>query len=320
MLSGLMPEDECAALLSRMASRGETDGEILGLLDEMDRLAVRAGPAGDAIDMCGTGGDKMGTFNVSTAASFVAAACGCPVAKHGNRSSSGASGSADMFEALGCDLDAGPDRTAQLLARHGICFMFAPRFHPALARVAGARRRAGGRTIFNIAGPLANPAGVRAQLVGVGPGFGTDRMARLLAARGARAAMAVRSADGHDELVTSCACSYDLRAGGRSESGTVSAADVGLEPSGGAELRAGSLPEAARAFVGAIDGTAPRAVYQTAAFNAGAGVFVAGGADSIGDGVALALEAIEGGAAAAKLDEFVADAGSPEALEAIRVG
>ena len=315
-----MPEQECADVLARMAERGETDEELLGMLDAMDEVARRWGPAKGAIDVCGTGGDGAGTFNVSTAAAFVAAAAGCPVAKHGNRSSSGACGSADVFEALGCDLESGPRRCQELLARHRICFMFAPRFHPAVGRVAGARRRAGGRTAFNIVGPLANPAGVEAQLVGVAPGFGPARMAKLLARRGAKSAMAVCSADGADELVTSCACRYALESGGASESGVISARDVGLEDSGGAELRVGGRGEALAAFVGAVDGTAAKAVWQTAAFNAGAGLFVAGMAGSVKEGVAAAAEAVRGGAAAKKLDEFVSDAGSPELLEGIRRG
>lgn len=320
MLSGGMGEDECVALLESMASRGETDAELLGILDAMDEFAVKAGPAGGAIDMCGTGGDGAGTFNISTAASFVAAAAGCRVAKHGNRSSSGGTGSADAFEALGCDLDSGPGRISELLARHGICFMFAPRFHPAMKLVAGARRRVGRRTAFNMAGPLANPAGVEAQLVGVGGGFEPERMAGLLRARGARTAMSVCSADGDDELVTSCGCRYALHSGGRLESGSVSAAGVGLAESGRGELLARGPREALRALVGSIDGTASRGARETVAFNAGAGLFVAGEADSLKEGVGMALEAVSSGAASKKLDAFVADAGKREALEEIRDG
>ena len=320
MLSGNMPEGECVEFLKTMASRGQTDAELLGMLEAMDEFAVSAGPAGEAIDMCGTGGDGAGTFNISTAASFVAAAAGCRVAKHGNRSSSGVTGSADIFEALGCNLDAGPERVRELLARHRICFMFAPRFHPAMKHVAGARRKVGGRTAFNIAGPLANPAGVRAQLVGVGSGFEPERMARLLQARGARTAMAVCSADGDDELVTSCPCRYTLRSESKTESGTISAADVGLSESSKSDLLVHDSREALRALVGAIDGTAARAVRETAAFNAGAGLFVAGKASSVKEGVASALGAVSSGAASKKLDRFVADAGNAEALEAIRNG
>ena len=320
MLSGDMSESQCVEFLGALASRGETDGELLGMLDAMDEFVVSAGPAGEAIDVCGTGGDGAGTFNVSTAASFVAAAAGCQVAKHGNRSSSGATGSADVFEALGCDLDAGPERARELLAKHGICFMFAPRFHPAMKRVAGARRKLGGRTAFNIVGPLANPAGVRAQLVGVGAGFEPERMARLLQVRGARAAMSVCSADGDDELVTSCPCRYALRSESKTESGAISAADVGLSESNKSEILVHGSGEALRVLVGAIDGTAARAVRETAAFNAGAGLFVAGKASSVMEGVETALDAVSSGAASKKLDRFVADAGNTEALEAIRNG
>lgn len=319
MLSGGMPEAECADLLRSMAERGETDEELLGMLEAVDGMACRWGPA-EAIDMCGTGGDGAGTFNVSTAASFVAAAAGCAVAKHGNRSSSGACGSADVFEALGCDLDAGPRRAEELLSRHRICFMFAPRFHPAMKRVAGARRRAGGRTAFNLLGPLANPAGVAAQLVGVAPGFGPERMARLLAGRGAERAMAVCSQDGADELVTSCPCSYALESGGASERGTLSPEDAGLDRCRPEELRVAGRAEALSAFAGAVDGTAPRAVWQTAAFNAGAGLFVSGAAPSVKEGVEASVEAVRSGAAAKKLDAFVADAGRPELLEGMRDG
>ena len=160
ILSGNTTLEENIGFLSNLAEKGETDDELLGMLDKMQELSLKIEPKTDGtiIDMCGTGGDKLQTFNISTTASFVVAAAGGIVAKHGNRSSSGVSGSADIFEYFGYDLNQEPIKIAETLEKHNICFMFAQKFHPAMKHVGPARKQLGKRTAFNLLGPLSNPA------------------------------------------------------------------------------------------------------------------------------------------------------------------
>ena len=166
ILSGKTTDSENVSFLSNLADKGETDDELLGMLDKMNEFALKVVPKnqGTIIDMCGTGGDKLQTFNISTTASFVVAAAGGVVAKHGNRSSSGVSGSADIFEYFGYDLNQEPSQIADVLEKHNICFMFAQKFHPAMKHVSVARKQIGKRTAFNLLGPLSNPAGVKINL------------------------------------------------------------------------------------------------------------------------------------------------------------
>ena len=178
ILSGKTTDSQNASFLSDLADKGETDDELLGMLDKMNEFALKVVPKnqGTIIDMCGTGGDKLQTFNVSTTASFVVAASGGIVAKHGNRSSSGVSGSADIFEYFGYDLNQEASSVAEILEKHNICFMFAQKFHPAMKHVSAARKQIAKRTAFNLLGPLSNPAGVKNQLVGV---FSIEYLDRL---------------------------------------------------------------------------------------------------------------------------------------------
>ena len=333
MLDGETSHEQNARFLGCMSAKGETDAELASMLGVMMQRAVRLHPdvRGPIIDVCGTGGDMQRTFNVSTAASFVAAAassCGpardrFAVAKHGNRSSSGASGSADVFEALGYDNSAEPSRVQEILERCGICFVFAQRFHPAMRHVASARRALGKRTVFNLLGPLANPAGTSRQLVGVSTEDLLDRIPIILAGRGAEVTMTVMSAEGMDELSTSSSNAVRVSHGtGGSDSGsrrfTVRPEDVGLHRSDISEIRVADAPESARAVVGAIDGTAGRAVTETVVFNAAGALVVAGAADSLKDAVPLCMDAVRSGRASAELDSFVRHAGSAEMLEGIR--
>jgi len=332
VLSGSAPDAQVARLLSLLAARGETDGELEGMLDAMMERCVSPGPVPDgAIDVCGTGGDGAGTFNVSTAAAFVASAAGATVAKHGNRSSSGGTGSADMLEALGVDLAAPPASAASAVSGCGIGFMFAPAFHPAMKAAAAARRAlAGTRTALNLLGPLANPARVRRQLVGVSSGAHLERLPAMLARRGSECAMGVRSANGLDELSTCSAGRAVVAApagGGDPARGAprmtlaridVRPADLGLQGSGLAEIVPRGPREALRMMVGAIDGTACRAAVETAALNAGAALVVAGLAGSVGDGLEAALRAVRSGAASRRLDEFVGAHGRRELPEGAR--
>ncbi|PIY90694.1 MAG: anthranilate phosphoribosyltransferase, partial [Nitrosopumilales archaeon CG_4_10_14_0_8_um_filter_34_8] len=205
ILSRKTNDKENSDFLSSLTEKGETDDELLGMLDKMQEFSLKVEPKnhGTIIDMCGTGGDKLQTFNVSTTASFVVAAAGGIVAKHGNRSSSGISGSADIFEYFGYDLNQEPTQIANILEKHNICFMFAQKFHPAMRHVSTARKQIGKRTAFNLLGPLSNPAGVKNQLIGVFSTEYLDRLPLILKRKGAQNIMTVRSDDGMDEFSTS---------------------------------------------------------------------------------------------------------------------
>jgi anthranilate phosphoribosyltransferase len=205
VLSGKTDDVQNADFLSFLAQKGEVDDELLGMLDKMQEFSLKvvSKNQGTVIDMCGTGGDNMQTFNVSTTASFVVAAAGGIVAKHGNRSSSGVSGSADIFEYFGYDLNAEPAQIVDVLEKCNICFMFAQKFHPAMRHVSSARKQLGTRTAFNLLGPLSNPAGVKNQLVGVFSAEFLDRLPEILKRKGSENVMTVRSDDGMDEFSTS---------------------------------------------------------------------------------------------------------------------
>lgn len=319
MLSGVATDAENVEFLGALAEKGETDEELLGMLDMMREFSVSVDPKTREalIDMCGTGGDRLRTFNISTAASFVVAAAGGRVAKHGNRSSSGASGSADIFEYFGYDLEQGPEETAGILDRHGICFMFAQRFHPAMRHVAPARRLLARRTAFNLLGPLSNPAGVSNQLIGVSSAELLSRLPGLLARRGAQNIMTVFSDDGMDEFSTSAPNRIATLKDGRVVTGTVDPAAVGLHESSLSEITVQTRRQALEAFVGAISGTASRAMVETTALNAAGGLIVAGIADGFGNAVEMALSAIRDGGALRALESFVSDTGEITRLREI---
>ncbi|RNJ78579.1 MAG: anthranilate phosphoribosyltransferase [Nitrosopumilus sp. H8] len=315
MLAGNTTTQENADFVAGLAEKGETDDELLAMLEKMQDASLKMDAAG-AIDMCGTGGDGLRTFNVSTAASFIVAAAGGRVAKHGNYSSSGATGSADMFEYFGYDLGQEPGQVESVLEKHGICFIFAQKFHPAMKNVAEARRLIGRRTAFNILGPLSNPAMVRDQLVGVACEEHLRRLPAILKKRGGRRIMTVRSADGMDEFSTSSANSVCMLKD-EMTSDVVTPEDVGLHRSSPGDIMVASKDEAVRAFARVLAGTADRAMIETAAFNAGGGLVVAGIADSICDGVQLALDTVKDGGAYRLLEGFVRDTGDIMKLEGI---
>ena len=317
MLSGGVPDSTIAEFLSGLAEKGETDEELLGMLEKMLEFATRV-PGVDldrTIDMCGTGGDGLHTFNISTTASFAVAAAGGVVAKHGNRSSSGVSGSADIFEWLGYDLNMGPSDVLGMLERYGIAFMFAQRFHPAMRHVAAARRRLSGRTAFNLLGPLLNPARVRNQLVGVSDANLLQKIPRILGRSGARTVMAVCSANGMDELTTSAANSVCLLRDGSVRTFPVAARGLGLHESTVSEIQISSRRDAMASFVGVLDGTASRAMIETVALNAAGGLIVGGVADNFDDGVELALDTLHGGGAMSLLKRIVSEISNVSILE-----
>jgi len=296
-----------AAIFTALRVRKETVGEIAGAAKVMREFAARVEAPGSAnfVDIVGTGGDGAHTFNISTAAMFVAAACGAVVAKHGNRSISSKSGSADVLEALGAAIELAPEQVAACLAEDGIGFMYAPLHHPAMRIVAPVRREMGVRTLFNILGPLANPAGAPNILMGV---FHPDLVgiqARVLRELATRRALVVWGRDGVDEIsLGERTLVGELRNGEISEY-EIAPEDFGIARAPLLALRVDD-PQASKAMLlAAIDGRAGPAT-DAVALNAGAALYVAGMAVSIQDGLARARAAMAQGAPRARLERFVA--------------
>jgi len=322
VLSGKTNDSENADFLSYLADKGETDDELLGMLDKMQEfsLKVEAKNQGALIDMCGTGGDKLQTFNISTTASFVVAAAGGKVAKHGNRSSSGVSGSADIFEYFGYDLDSEPVKIAEILQKHNICFMFAQKFHPAMRHVSSARKQLGKRTAFNLLGPLSNPAGVKNQLVGVFSIEYLDRLPLLLKRKGAENIMTVRSNDGMDEFSTSAVNRVCILKNDKVLMNAIDPEVLGLHKSTLQDIQISTKEDAIKSFVGALNNTANQAIVETTALNAAGGLIVANISKNFEEAVELALDTIKSGKAFSLLEKFVKDTGDISKLKEITNG
>ena len=322
ILSGNTDDNENANFLSLLADKGETDDELLGMLDKMQELSLKVNTdnSNRLIDMCGTGGDKLQTFNISTTASFVVAAAGGVVAKHGNRSSSGVSGSADIFEYFGYDLTQEPDRIAKMLETHRICFMFAQKFHPAMKHVAAARKQLGKRTAFNLLGPLSNPAGVKNQLIGVFSHEYLDRLPNLLKRKGAQNIMTVRSDDGMDEFSTSAVNRVCILRDDKVLMNAIDPEMVGLHKSSLKDIQIQTKEEAIKSFVKVLNNTASQAMIETTALNAAGGLIVGNIASNFEEAVELALNTIKDGKAFKTLEKFVADTGDIEKLKEIDDG
>ncbi|HVV26878.1 MAG TPA: anthranilate phosphoribosyltransferase [Rhizomicrobium sp.] len=304
MFEGRLGEADIIAYLAATADRKPTVDELVGAVTSMrgHMRAVQA-PA-NAIDLCGTGGDGLGTLNVSTAVSFVVAAAGVPVAKHGNRSASSRSGAADTLEALGVKIDLEPDAASRVLARTGIVFLFAQVHHPAMRHVGSARRQIGRRTIFNLLGPLASPARVTRQLAGV---FSNDWLmpyAQALRALGSERALVVHGMDGLDEISITTVTAAASLARGAVALREIAPEDAGLARSSLAALRGGGAAENAHALRRLFDGeTGP--YRDIVLLNAGAALMVADAAKDVKEGVELAARTLDCGAAGAKLDTLI---------------
>ncbi|BDQ30886.1 anthranilate phosphoribosyltransferase [Nitrosopumilus zosterae] len=311
ILSGKTDDEQNTEFLSCLAEKGETDDELLGMLDKMQEfsLKVQTKNRGTIIDMCGTGGDKIRTFNVSTTASFVVAAAGGIVAKHGNRSSSGISGSADIFEYFGYDLNLEPAQISEILLKHNICFMFAQKFHPAMKHVSKVRKQLGRRTAFNLLGPLSNPAGVKNQLIGVSSIEYLDRLPAILKRKGSQNIMTVRSDDGMDEFSTSAANRVCILRNNKVLMNVIDPVVVGLHKSRLEDIQIKTKEEAIKSFVGVLNNTATQAMIETTALNAAGGLIVADIANNFEEGVDIALNTIKDGKAFSLLEKFVADTG-----------
>jgi anthranilate phosphoribosyltransferase len=306
IMEGQAQPSQIAGLLVGLAMKGERPDEIVGLARTMRARATKLSRSfAPVFDTCGTGGDNAHTFNVSTVAALVLAACGVRVAKHGNRSASSRCGSADLFEALGVNVAATPATVERCLDQVGIAFLFAQVFHPSMRHAAPTRKELGVRTAFNLLGPLTNPAGASRQLVGVPRPELTELVARSLQQLGAERAWVVHGADGLDEISTTGYTKVSECHGGSVNTFYLHPADVRLPKANPASLRGGDAAENARIAREVLAGAAgaPRDIVL---LNAGASLLIAGRVATIPEGIAAAAEAIDSGRASRVLESLVA--------------
>jgi anthranilate phosphoribosyltransferase len=306
IMRGEVTPAQIAGFLVALRAKGETADEIAGCADAMRAHVLPVRPQrDDLVDTAGTGGDGAQTLNISTAAALVAAAAGAGVAKHGNRAVSSASGSADVLEALGFELEQPPERIAKSIDELGFGFLFAPAHHPAMRHAAAVRKELATRTVFNVLGPLTNPAGARAQIVGVYSPDLVRTIAEVLVQLGARRAFVVHGAGGIDEL-SPCGPNQvcEVVDGGVREL-TIDPAELGIEPCAPAELRGGSPAENADA-IRAVFAGAPGARRDAVLLNAAGAIAAAGHADDLREGLDLARDAVDSGAAAERLERLIA--------------
>ena len=320
ILGGTQNDQDVAEFLKNLTQKGESDDELLAMLNKMEEYSLHISPncKGKIIDVCGTGGDKLKTFNISTAASFVIAGAGGNVAKHGNRSISGISGSADIFEYFGFDLNSEPNMVNETIEKYGIGFMFAQRFHPAMKNVATARKVVGGRTAFNLLGPLTNPAMVKNQLIGVFSEDYQERIVKILKRKDAETIMAVRSADGMDELSTTSKNQICMLKNNVISKMTLDPQEVGLQKGNISDIQISSKEDAIESFLTVLNGSANKTKIEITALNAAGGLIVSNIADSFTDAVELALNTIHNGKAFDKLENFVKNCGDIEKLEGVK--
>jgi anthranilate phosphoribosyltransferase len=304
IMSGEATPAQFGAFVTALRLKGETVDEIAGMARVMRQKALRVTVAGPLLDTCGTGGDHQGTFNVSTAAAFVCAGAGLRVAKHGNRAMTSRCGSADVLEALGARIDLTPEQVVECLDRTGIGFMFAPAFHPAMKFAAGPRREIGVRTVFNILGPLTNPAGATAQVLGVAEPALAEKMAQVLGRLGCEHALVVHGEDGFDEVSISAPTQVCELAGGGLRRYRVEPSELGLAPAAARDVRGGSPEENAAALRRVLSGERG-ALRDFTLLNAAAGLVAGDRVASVSEGVALAAEGIDSGAAREALERFV---------------
>jgi anthranilate phosphoribosyltransferase len=319
VMEGRALPSHLSALLVGLAMKGERPGELVGLARAMRAHAVKVSRSHDRVfDTCGTGGDRSGTFNISSCAALVVAACGVRVAKHGNRSVSSLSGSADVFEALGVRVTAPPAVVERCVSEARVGFFFAPTFHPSMRHAAATRRELGIRTAFNLLGPLTNPAGATRQLVGVPRPELTELLARTLLLLGSERAWVVHGADGIDEISTTGYTKISECREGSVNTFYLHPSDVGLPKVPAAALKGGAAAENARIIEAVLDGRRGPA-RDIVIFNAGAALLIAGAASSVEDGILLASRAIDRGDARRTLDRLVAASNvEAEAVEVAR--
>jgi anthranilate phosphoribosyltransferase len=311
IMQGRATPAQIAGFLIALRTKGETPDEITGCARAMRRAAVAVRPRRrDVIDTCGTGGDGAGTFNISTTTAFVVAGAGLGVAKHGNRSVSSRCGSADVLETLGVNMDMTPEQVAQAIDEVGVGFIFAPHFHPAMKHAIGPRRELGVRTVFNVLGPLTNPAGARAQLLGVYDGALTEPLARVLQQLGSDAAYVVHGYGGLDELTTTGPnriSAFGVEPGnGDVATETLDPAAYGFTPPTPERLSGGDPATNARITRAILSGEERGPRRDVVVLNAAAALRVGEKAESLGEGIEQAAESLDSGAALQALDALVA--------------
>ncbi len=304
MMSGEATPSQMGGLLMALRVRGETVEEITGAVSAMRAKMLRVNAPPDAVDVVGTGGDASGSFNISTCAALIVAGAGVPVAKHGNRALSSRSGAADVLAALGVNIDLTPEAIERCIREAGIGFMFAPAHHPAMKNVGPTRVELGTRTIFNLLGPLSNPAGVRRLMVGVFSRQWTEPLAQVLKNLGAERAWVVHGSDGLDEVTTSGPTSVTTLEDGVIRSFEISPEEVGLRKVKPEELRGGDAPTNARAVQEVLEGKAT-AFRDVALLNAAAALVVAGKAKNLKAGFDLATHSVDSGEAEGRLDRLI---------------
>jgi len=305
ILSGSATPSQLGGFLMALRVRGETIAEVTGAVATMRSKMVPVKAPANAMDIVGTGGDNSGSYNISTCTAIVVAGCGVPVAKHGNRSLSSKSGAAEALAELGVDIDIGPDKITDCLHKAGIGFMFAPLHHAAMKHVGPTRMELGTRTIFNLLGPLTNPAGVKRQMVGVFARKWVEPLAEALKELGSEKAWVVHGSDGMDEITTTGPTSVAELKDGKIRSFEISPQDAGLPLGDPAQLKGGQPAENARALRGVLAG-AKNAYRDIVLFNAAASLLVADKAATLTEGAAMAAECIDSGSAADTLEKLVA--------------
>ncbi len=304
IMEGAASPAQIAGFVVALRAKGETSEEVAGLVRAMRGYAARVEVPGEVVDTCGTGGDRTGTFNVSTAAAFVCAGAGAKVAKHGNRAASSRCGSADVLEALGVRIDLPPEGVASCIESVGMGFCFAPRFHPAMRHTAGARRELGVATVFNFLGPLTNPAGATRQALGVSDPRMLDVMVETLARLGSARVLAFHGHGGLDELATSGPSQVVELSAGEISRWVLDPAALGLPRAPLEALKGGSAPENAAVITALLRGErGPRRDVVT--LNAAAALVAAGLAGDLVEGLAQAAAALDSGAAAGVLERLV---------------
>ncbi|MEA2644950.1 MAG: anthranilate phosphoribosyltransferase [Chloroflexota bacterium] len=307
IMSGEATASQVAGFLIGLRMKGETVEEMVGLVTSMREHATTITAPDGAVDTCGTGGDGSGTFNISTTAALVIRGAGATVAKHGNRKSSSLCGSADVLEELGVPIGLTPAQVERCIAQAGIGFMLAPTFHPAMRHAGPTRQELGVRTVFNLLGPLANPARVRRQAVGVASVEVAPKMVEVLSRLGHERALVFSSDDGLDELSTVAVSRvWELRDGAVREY-TVDCAELGLPQATAADIRGGDARVNARIVIAVLEGEDGPA-RDVVVLNAAAGLVAAGLADELAEGVELARASLDNGAARAALEELRATA------------
>ena len=320
ILNGKNNDNEIAEFLRSLSEKGETDEELRAMLTKMNEHSVRISPRchGSLIDVCGTGGDNLQTFNISTAASFVIAGAGGNVAKHGNRSVSGISGSADIFEYFGFNLQSETRVVEEIIEKLGIGFMFAPMFHPAMKNVALARKILGKRTAFNLLGPLCNPANVKHQLIGVFADDYIKRIVMIMQKNHSETILAVRSEDGMDELSTTSKNKVCMLKNNEISEFIINPEEYNMEKGNLSDIQISTKQDAIDAFVNVLNNTSNKTMKEITILNAAGGMMVGGLCDEFKDGVELATETINSGKAFEKLKQFAKENNAQEKLEGIK--